>query len=236
MIKTYGLMHGAFTVIYLLLIYVMVSDFYSTLSGFQSLYMALPYCALAICIACDCMIQYSLRFGPQPTKMKYSIGVDPSKPFSNVMNLQDELFSKLSGHIRIVDKHFNTGALENFHRLMGDSISNFTKITVLTSSRMLDSTFASSITDFRNELSGAGVGLDVRVMDDKDEVEQHERILMDDKVAYKIPPFNIINTRSEHLTRIGFNEAQRRFHQLYSRSLTSENYFMKKAHEADQPK
>jgi hypothetical protein len=229
--RTYGMLHSAFTFVYLLLVFVIVSNFYSMLLGFQNGYMLLPYGGIVLCIVCDGMMQYQQRFGPQPQKMKYSIGLDPSKPFSNVMNMQDELFSKMSGHIRIIDKHFNSSSLDNFHRLLGGSLSNFTKITILTSNEMMDTSFMTGINDLRKELSGASVGLDIRVMDDKDAVEQHERILLDDKVAYKIPPFNIINKRSEHITRIGFNEAQRRFHQLYSRSLKPENYFLKKAHE-----
>ncbi len=233
-IKTYGLLHGSLSFVYLLLLFIIVTGFFTTLIGLEDLYMALPYSSLAVCIVCDIMIQYYMRYGPQPQKMKYSIGMDPSKPFSNVVSLQEELFSKLGGHIRIVDKHFNTGSLEIFHRLISGYLSNTTKITILTSSSMLDSAFTDSIKDLKNELSGAGVGLDVRIMDDKDEVEQHERILMDDKVAYRIPPFNIINKRSEHLTRIGYGDAQRRFQQLYSRSITPDNYFMKKAHEGQQ--
>ena len=30
-----------------------------------------------------------------------------------MINLQDEIFSKMSGHLRVIDKHFNTTALTN---------------------------------------------------------------------------------------------------------------------------
>ncbi|MFI5412410.1 MAG: hypothetical protein ACHQX1_00795 [Candidatus Micrarchaeales archaeon] len=236
-INTYALLHSGLIVVYLLMLYLIISTF----SGnFVGTYMYMIYAGLVICILCDLYLQYMLR---QPSlsvskpgsKMKNTLTIDPSKPFSNIMALQDQLFTNMSGYLRVIDKHFNSAALANFHRLTEKKITNFTKITILTSKEMLDSGFGSNLTDFKVELGEAGVGLEVKLMDDKDTIEQHERILMDDKIAYKIPPFNIINKRSEHITRINFEEANKRFNYLYGRAIKMENYAIKRARDGNQP-
>ncbi len=232
-ISTYALLHSGLVVVYLLMLYLIISTFYG---NFQNIYMYLVYFGLLISVICDLYIQYYLR---QPaaakpaSKVKNTFTIDPSKPFSNMVELQEHLFTNMTGHLRVIDKHFNSAALSNFHRLTEKYITNFTKITILTSKEMLDSGFGSNLTDFKTELGEAGVGLEVKLMDDKDTVEQHERILMDDKIAYKIPPFNIINKRSEHITRINFDEANRRFTYLHSRAIKMENYAVKRARDGN---
>lgn len=236
-ISTYALLHSGLIVVYLLMLYLIISTFYGT---FVSTYMYVIYAGLVICIISDLYLQYMLR-QPAPSvsktgsKVKNTLTIDPSKPFSNMVALQEQLFTNMSGYLRVIDKHFNSAALANFHRLTEKKITNFTKITILTSKEMLDSGFGSNLTDFKTELGEAGVGLEVKLMDDKDTVEQHERIMMDDKIAYKIPPFNIINKRSEHITRINFDEANKRFNYLYGRAIKMENYAIKRAREGNLP-
>jgi hypothetical protein len=233
-ITTYSLLHSAFVVVYIVILYLIFSSFYANLA---TPYLYVIYAGVALCVICDLYFQYTIR---QPTHIqkspggKHSFNMDPTKPFSNVIVLQEQLFPNMNGHLRIIDKNFNSSALANFHRLSEHSITNFTKISILTSKYMLDSSFGNDVTDFRNELTEAGVGLDVKLMDDKDVVEQHERLILDDKIAYKIPPFNIINKRSEHITRINYDEASRRFNQLHARAIKLENYAVKKGREEPQ--
>ena len=227
-ISQYTMLHLALTIVYLLLLYFVISDFYTYL---QSMYIYTTYAGIAICIMMDIALEYNIRYqyASKTSKTLRALAIDPSKPFSNLMALQDGLFSKMSGSLKIIDKHFNSAALANLHRLTGPSVSNFNKITILTSKEMLDSSFWSNSADFRSELRSGGIGVEIRLMDDKDAVDQHERMLLDDSVAYKIPPFNIINKKSEHITRINHGEASSRFDYLYSRALKMENYAVKNA-------
>jgi hypothetical protein len=233
-ITTYSLFHSAFIVVYIIILYLILSSFYANLGSY---YMYVIFAGLVICIASDLYFQYSIRQptdSPKGPRVKHTLSMDPTKPFSNIITLQEQLFPNMSGHLRIVDKHFNSVALANFHRLSEKSITNFTKITILTSKEMMDSSFGNDMIDFRNEVTEAGVGLEVKLMDDKDTVEQHERLILDDKIAYKIPPFNIINKRSEHITRINYDEANRRFNQLHGRAIKMENYAVKRARDEPQ--
>jgi hypothetical protein len=61
------------------------------------------------------------------------------------------------------------------------------------------------------------------VLDDGDAAKQHERLLLDGSEAYKIPPLNIINKKSEHITAVNRDDAARRFEDLWSRAIKFEN-------------
>jgi hypothetical protein len=226
--STYSLLHTAFTVVYLLLLFVIVTN----LSGsFKLPYLYIAYLGIIFCLGADAYMQYDLRqmaFFNRSQRGRNSVTMDPSKPFSNLIVLK-EIFGNMSGELRIVDKHFSSSALENLYRISEKSRTNFTKLAILTSKEQMDSGFGAAIIDFRKELNVHGIGLEVRMMDEKDAVDQHERFMMDDKVAYKIPPFNIINKRSEHITKINFAESDRRFKYLYGRAISIENYSIKKA-------
>ena len=94
---------------------------------------------------------------------------------------------------------------------------------------MMDMDLAKNVFDLSNEMKSKNVNLQFRVMSDSDSAIQHERFMMDDNYAYKIPPFNIINKKSEHINRINLSEVRGRFRQLYSNSMTIENYRAKMA-------
>lgn len=223
---TYTILHTSFTAIYILLFFVIWSDFSAYL---QSDYMYLLYIGAAATFLSDTYLVYiSRKPSVKQTHAKHAISIDPATPFSNVITLQDQIFANMGGHLRVVDKHFNSVALANLHRLIENNLSSFTKVSILTSGEMLDSKFNESVSDFRTELAGKGIGLEIRVMDDADAIQQHERLLMDDKIAYKIPPFNIITKRSEHIAKINFGEASKRFAQLSGRAIKMENYAIKK--------
>ena len=212
---TYGLLNSTFLVVYIVMLIVLLSYFSSYLS---SSYLFVIYTGIILGVAANAYLQYELRVKSSEHMMSGSININPSTPFSNIINLQDEIFSKMNGHLRIIDKHFNTTALTNLSRLIDGYTSNFNRITVLTSKEMQDSKFSANAMEFEKEMAGMGIQAEVRIMDLKDAVEQHERLLMDDSVAYKIPPFNIINKKSEHITKVKSAEARARFHLLYARA------------------
>ncbi|MEM3839319.1 MAG: hypothetical protein QXF01_01935, partial [Candidatus Micrarchaeaceae archaeon] len=218
--------HVAMVAVFALILYVIISEPYMSARGF---YMYVTYSGIGISLACDLFLEYLNRTHSHSKVqgLRHTIAIDPKKPFSNLIALRESIFSNLSGHLRIIDKHFNTTALANLHRLVYESIGNLSKITILTSKEMLDSDISSSVSDFRAELSGSGIELELKLMDDKDAVEQHERIMLDDKIAYKVPPFNIINKKSEHITTISHSQAERRFEYLYKRAIKLENYATK---------
>ncbi len=229
---SYTRINAALVIIYMLLMYLVLAEFYVNLQG---TYLDIAYVGIIICLGVDVYIEYAYRKRDilRAQRPVSSIALDPTKPFSNILTLQDSLFSAMSGHLRVLDKHFNSGALENLHRLTAKSLGRFTRMTILTSKGMLDSEMGKGISDFRSELSRSGIGLEVRLMDDGDVVDQHERIILDDSVAYKVPPINIINTRSEHVTRISYRDARKRFDQLYQRGIKIENYFVKQARDGN---
>ena len=229
--RTYGLVHSILTVFYALILLVLVSELSAYL---QTSYLYIIYLGIALGIIIDGYIQYDIRSAAGSQHLlttEHDISMDPATPYTNMLNLQHELFSKMAGHLRVVDKHFNTSALENFHRLLDKDIANFTKITILTSKEMLDTNFSVSVTEFNKELESDGVTSEVRIMDDKDSAEQHERFIMDENTAYKIPPLNIINKKSEHITKIKLSDAKSRFYYLYGRGSKIDNYLVRKGHE-----
>jgi hypothetical protein len=212
---TYGLLNSAFLAVYAILLITLLSYF----SGYLSAsYLLVIYAGIALCASANGYLQYELRAKPSLHMMRSSLSIDPSTPFSNIINLQDEIFSKMGGHLRIIDKHFNSTALTNLSRLIDGCTANFSRITVITSREMQDSKFTANASEFEKELAGMGIPAEVRMMDPKDAADQHERLLMDDSVAYKIPPFNIINKKSEHILKVKSAEARARFHLLYARA------------------
>ncbi|MCW6160029.1 MAG: hypothetical protein LVQ95_03015 [Candidatus Micrarchaeales archaeon] len=226
-LQRYHFLHFGFTIVYILLFIIIVSAFYDF---FQPLYLYIYYFGMGLCLAADGYLQYRMmQPAAKSTRIRRTMTMNPSTPFSNLVALQEKLFPNMSGHLRIVDKHFNSNALVNFNRAVDRNITNFSKITILTSKEMLDSGFSTNLIDFGSELNESGVALEVKLMDDKDAVEQHERLMMDDNMAYKIPPFNIINKRAEHITTVNLKEAQARFHYLYSRAINMENFAVKRA-------
>jgi hypothetical protein len=227
MTSKYTFMIAILSLVFILLFFIASS---SIPYGYGSTYELLPYLGFLICVGSTGYIEYIIRTKQHKTgaRGRMSVAMDPSKPFSNMVSVQEQIFSNMAGHMRIIDKHFNSTALQNFYRLLEKDIGNYTKITILTSKEMLGSSFAQEINDFRTELTGAGIELDARLMDDKDTVEQHERIIMDDRIAYKVPPFNIINKRSEHITKINFKEADSRFTHLCARAIKLDNYQVEK--------
>ena len=223
----YVAMHTGFAVIYALVFAIIFIDSGSYLN---EPYLWAIYIGLAVSVVVGIYLNYVMRMPTEhQTTMKRSIKVDPSTPFSNMIELQDKIFVKMHGHLRVVDKHFNSAALANFHRLVTENVRQFSKISIVTSTEMMDTGFGKNMSDFKKELENSHVGFEVRFMDDTDKVDQHERIMLDDTVAYKIPPFNIINKRSEHIMLIGHGEAEKRYNYLYSRAISYENYSVKQA-------
>ena len=159
------------------------------------------------------------------------ISIDPSTPYSNLVKLKEELFDSLKGEVGIVDKHFNSAAMSNLHRLMPTG-NNIKSLTVITSNEMLDSGFGGNYQDLKNELKNGGMEVEVRIMKGEDSSVQHERFIFDDSVAYKIPPLSIIHKKSEHVVKMSVHDAKKRFEYLYQNSVKFENYSVNQGRQA----
>ena len=150
-----------------------------------------------------------------------SIAIDPQTPYTNMINLASRL--KLTGHVMILDMHFDYKAVENLSRLISRSYGRYDAIMLLTKQDRLGKDFMKSYSDLKEELMAANVTLEIRILHQKDASEQHERLLIDSFRAYKIPPLNIINKKSEHIVSINYQNALKRFNDLWARATKYEN-------------
>ena len=208
-------LHLMLTAIYVVLIMIMSAAFSSI---FDSLALYMSYLAVGICIVLDIYLEYSARSAGK------GISINPSTPYSNLVKLREELFDNLSGEVGIVDRHFNSAAMSNLYRLMPTDGTDIKSLRILTSEDMLDSKFGSNYQDMKNELKNSSIEVEIKIMNREDSGLQHERFIFDDSVAYKIPPLNIINRKSEHIVKMGVRDAKKRFDYLYQRSIKFENY------------
>ena len=152
-----------------------------------------------------------------------AISIDPQTPYTNIMILSKRLFSKLNGDIKILDMHFDATGLENLSRLIGGNIDRYKSISVLARKDRLGGDFLRQYGDFKNELGNKGVVFELKALSDEDAISQHERMLINSNTAYKIPPLNIINKKSEHVVSINHREADERFNELWLKSTKLEN-------------
>ncbi|MEM4064568.1 MAG: hypothetical protein QXW57_02845 [Candidatus Micrarchaeaceae archaeon] len=229
-IRRYSLLHTSMTIIYLLLFFVLFNNL--SLSGINSVnsyIFKLIYVGGFLMLGIDLYIEYEMH-APAQRARRFSreIAINPSTPYSNLMKMRDELFSGLSGDVRIIDKHFNSAAIANLYRLLQDNRS-IKSIGILGSNEMLDSQFDKNFNDFSGELAGKGISVEFMLMSSENAAAQHERIIFDDSKAFKIPPLNIINKKSEHITRLKRSEASRRYEELSKGAISYKNYVLKQA-------
>jgi hypothetical protein len=216
-------MHASAVALFMLL-YLLISTSFN-ISNVQ-FYTAISVFGIALCFAIDAYLIYELR-KPQLAKQmrRLAIEINPSTPYANVLELQSRLFSKLNGNLRIVDKHFNSTSIANLYRLIEPYLSNITAIRVITSKEMLDKGFSSNYNDLKAELSKGNIEIELRILNDDAAREQHERFMFDSKEAFKIPPLNIINKKSEHVLKMNIKDAKERYEELYKNSIKFENYY-----------
>ena len=212
--------HIMLAIVYLSMLVIMRATAVVRISSFDSY---LTYASIFFSILLDMYLEYSLRKYESSRKLSGNISINPLTPFGNIVQLRNTLFEKLQGEIGIVDKHFNSVALHNLYRLIPTGSSRIKSIKVLTSESMLDSRFGQNYYDLKEEFKNLGINLEVKVMAEADATAQHERFILDDNGSYKIPPFNIINKKSEHITRINTKDSRSRFEYLYQNSVKFEN-------------
>lgn len=189
---------------------------------FYSTHLYITYVAVAICILFDAYLELGSR-APSASRIR-GISINPATPYANLIRLREELFNSLQGEIGIVDKHFNSTAISNLYRLIPLDNSSIKSFKIITSSEMLDSNFGGNYRDLKNELKNKGIDVEVKIMNKDDATAQHERFIFDEVAAYKIPPLNIINKKSEHIFRMSIKDTRKRFEYLDHNSAKIENY------------
>jgi len=225
--RRYSLMHLTLTVIFIALFFIVLSNFPI---NYANPYFLLVYAAMATALGIDLYLEFVIKRKQMIVSIKGSgLRIDPNVPYTNLIRLREGIFSKLSGNVRIVDKHFNSDAIANLHRLLETNTSRINKLDIVTSAEMFDSKFQENYNDFRNELRNAGVELNCMLMSREDSIAQHERFIFDDARAYKIPPLNIINKKSEHIVDLRIGEAKNRFDALARNATKYDNYVVKQA-------
>ncbi len=161
---------------------------------------------------------YILRPGHRMTKAAHrQISLNPSTPYTNLLLLSKNLFSTLEGDVKIVDMHFDSAGMENLALLIEGVSPKCSNIHVLANGERIGDTFRKRYTNLVTELANRSIGFEVRIMNSEDAAEQHERFIVDSAHAYKIPPLNIINKKSEHIVSIRHGEALRRFDYMWGR-------------------
>ena len=130
----------------------------------------------------------------------------------------------LSGDIRIIDTHFDNTSFDNLSRLIVNNMKNYKSIYILTYLDNNSRGFGRGYVDFKNEVENRNINFQLRIMDKNDFSEQHERIMMDSEKAFKIPPINIINKKSEHIVGIEYEEALERFNKIWNNAKKYENF------------
>ena len=183
------------------------------------------YIAYAAAVLGIAAALYPYVYAPKKSESRraYPIEINPDTPYTNFLILTNKLMKRLSGEIRVLDMHFDVRGAENLARLVNGSESRYSKIYVLSKGERLGREFDRAYYDLKDELKNKGVELELRLLSDDDAIAQHERLIMDDTLAYKIPPLNIINKKSEHIVGVNHSDAYARFSKLWDRSEKYEN-------------
>ncbi len=213
-LRFYIPLHLLLILLYSIILLVIYSSFNFSL---YSSSLDITYLAIAITIILDSFLGYKIYLSRMNRSFK-GIKISPSKPYSNILLLREKLFSMLTGEVGIVDKHFNSQALENLHRLILGN-QKISKITIITYNEMFDSSFNKEYRDLKNELNNMNIDLEIKLMKPEEAIEQHERFIFDSESAYKIPPLNIINKKSEHIVKMSRRDAVNRFDELVFNSI-----------------
>ena len=152
------------------------------------------------------------------------IHINPETPYSNMLLLSNKLMGRLNGEIKILNMHFDVNALNNLILLTSKNTERYRKISVLTKSERLGGEFDKVYMDFKTELANKSVEFEMRILSENDASRQHERLMLDGSTAYKIPPLNIINKKSEHIVGINYREADNQFKNLWEKAVKFENF------------
>lgn len=210
-------------VVFLLMVTLITENFH--FSGPLDMLLA-AYVGALICIFSGGYLLYDgyAKSAAPHSRAIRSLEIDPTKPYSNMELIAKRLFSSLSGDVKILDMHFDSKAVQNLSMLVSRSSPKFKSILILASTDRVGDSLRRDYTEFKAELANSGIGFEIRIMNDEDIAAQHERLILDDSKAYKIPPINIINRKSEHIVSVNYRQAAEHFDKLWNRATKLENF------------
>ncbi len=204
--------------IYVMLVHLLESNF--NFNGFVESFLV-PYTVNLLVLMLSVYSLIAILYG---SDSDFEIEINPLTPYSNMVTISNKLMRHLKGDLRILDSHFDNTSFDNLSRLIVRNMNKYTSVYILTYLEENSRGFGRGYTDFKNELHNKNIKFELRIMSKEDFSRQHERIMMDSNMAYKIPPINIINRKSEHIVSLNHNEAFRRFNEIWSRSKRYENF------------
>ncbi len=215
------------SIVYLIIAAILQLDFF----GFSNTLFILPGSYIGGILALAAAVYFMVKSGSNTHSKRSAqqITINPETPYSNMKILSNKLMKKLSGQIYILDMHFDVSALDNLIHLVDGNLDRYKSISVLAKADRLNAEFEKRYKDFKIELENKNVSFELRILSEKDASKQHERMIIDNSSAYKIPPLNIINRKSEHIVGIKHDEAMHRFSDMWSEATRFDNYISTKA-------
>ncbi|EQD64686.1 conserved hypothetical protein, membrane, partial [mine drainage metagenome] len=116
---------------------------------------ALSYISGLVMLAASAyyIIEYRHR---QVKGVRRQISLNPSTPYTNLLVLSRELFSNLTGNVKIVDMHFDSAGMENLAMLVSGSKSDYSSIYVLANGERIGSDFKRRYSNLVTELENRG--------------------------------------------------------------------------------
>ena len=91
-----------------------------------------------------------------------------------------------------MDKDLDINALTLLLRL-NSSLAR--KVQILSGRSHLSRAFKEECRAFISDMNYKGIAAEIRILDDKDAQEIHDRYLVSDHVAYNTPPWNVIHRK-----------------------------------------
>jgi len=116
--------------------------------------------------------------------------------------------SSLKGLIQIIDKDLSAEAFKFLLRLNPTYVK---RVKLLASASHLSSSFKEEYKALRDEMQHSGILVELRILDERDSQDIHDRYLISDNAAYNTPPWNIINKKLGDVVRIE-NHSSKRAH------------------------
>ena len=196
--------------------FILLSVILDTDFSFSALQVPAPYIAGALSLVGGVLAMLESA-GKQQHRATRPIEINPERPYSNMLVIANRLIGRMEGEVSILDMHFDPKAMDNLTRLADKSVGNVSKVRLLTRADRLGRDFEKSYMDFVEEMHNLKIEFELRIMNPDDAAQQHERLIMDSRSAYKIPPLNIINKKSEHIVSIDHAHAKSRFDFLWNR-------------------
>jgi hypothetical protein len=139
------------------------------------------------------------------------LGMVPEKPFTNLTQVF-ELMRSLNGPILLLDKHFDEEGFKFLRKLDPILVNN---VKILMGEAHLSRDFRSIFRAFKDEMATDGIIIELRIVDEKDAIEVHDRYLMSRDVSYNTPPWNVVYKKLGDVKRIRDTELKRKYFEEY---------------------